>query len=440
MAIRFLAVQYAIFTILSVSLFAQSPVPDSLELPPLLQRLGVGPAGPDQTDDSLVTFVSAVNRVMGANPLIDALRADIRAAAGRLQQSRARLNPELTAEVEDFGHGSGGGPGQTTLGIEQTFELWGKPKARGESAQSELAAQQREAQRILLELYRQTAASFSALLAAQENLANARKRLDLAIRVQEAVRIKLNDGAVPASELLRAKSSTKLAEIEVSHAEAEQARSQIALAVLWGGIPRAIQADGRLDWWMIDIAADTLLDLVNSHPEIRSLESQLEARRAEVRLARSVGKPDITLGGGIRRLHDNKNNAFLLWASLPLPIFNRNKGGVAGASAQVKRLEAEVTAKKQQLGAELQQRILQLKAQQAEVAAIRGGVLPPAEEALQAIDEAFRLGSQPYLNVLDAQRTLAEIEFRLVEVLVAGAQTASEIESLIGRSLTAAGR
>jgi cobalt-zinc-cadmium efflux system outer membrane protein len=212
------------------------------------------------------------------------------------------------------------------------------------------------------------------------------------------------------------------------------------LAVLWGGTPITTRAEGRLDWWTIDLTVDTLLNLINANPAIASLESQLEARQAEVRLARSLGKPDITLGGGYRRLHDHRDNALLVWASLPLPLFDRNEGGVSEATAQGERLEAELTATKQRLTAELRQRVVTLTVQLAEVTILQEDVLPPAEEALEAIDEAFRLGSQPFINVLDAQRTLTDIQLRLVDAQVAGAQTAAEIESLIGRPINAARR
>jgi outer membrane protein TolC len=60
--------------------------------------------------------------------------------------------------------------------------------------------------------------------------------------------------------------------------------------------------------------------------------------------------------------------------------------------------------------------------------------------AVLAIDEAYRLGSQPYLNVLDAQRTLADIQLRWIEAQVRGAAITSGIESITGRPINAARR
>jgi len=408
-------------------------------LPPVYAEYGVQP-GLAVEVDSVLTFTQALQLVVTHNPLIGASHAEIRAATGRLLQSRTRLNPLFSMNIEDFGRSTTGGPSQSTFGIEQRVELWGKRKASREAAAADMRATQYDSERFLLELYQQTATVFASLLGAQENFANAEKRLDLALHIQEAVKIKVNDGAAPKAELLRAESSAKLAQVDLEQARASLNRSRIALATLWGGAPLPQRAEGRLDWWTQLPDNDTLLELINKHPLLRGLEAQVESRQANLRLARSLGKPDITVGGGYRRLHDGNDNGFLLWASAPLPIFDRNKGGVQESAAKIDALRAELTFTKQNLTSQLQQLLVTLVAQQTEVALIQNEALPPAKAALEAIDEAYRLGSQPFLNVLDAQRTLAEIQLRLITAQVTGASIVAEIESLTGRPIGMARR
>lgn len=440
MILRTLLALCALFMLFSIRASGEESVPDSTRYPALLAALGVVPATPMQGADSVVTFVSALNRVVATNPLIGASRATINAAAGRLQQSRYRLNPSLSIDVEDLGRSHASGPSQTTLGIEQPLELWGKRTARRESAEAILLATQYDSERLFLDLYRQTAVAFSSLLGAQENLTNARKRLDLAIRIHEAVKIKVSDGAVPKSELLRAESSTKLAEVDVTQAQAALNQSRVALATLWGGTPVPQRAEGNLDWWDIELNFDSLLEYISDQPQVRSLEAQVASREAELRLARSLAKPDVTVGGGYRRLHDTNDDGLVAWVSLPLPLFDRNKGGVQEAASNIEGLRAELVSTKQSLTSELQQLVIALAAQRSEVAVIQNDVLPTAEAALEAIDEAYRLGSQPYLNVLDAQRNLADIQLRWIEAQVRGATIAAGIESITGRPINAVGR
>jgi cobalt-zinc-cadmium efflux system outer membrane protein len=161
----------------------------------------------------------------------------------------------------------------------------------------------------------------------------------------------------------------------------------------------------------------------------------MRARNADIKLSKSSGKPDLNLGAGYRRLHDDGSNSFLVWASVPIPLFNRNKGGVAEATARLTQSEAELDATRQRLNGELRQLLVGLQTQRELIVMLREQVIPPAQQAMEEIDLAYRLGSQPYINVLDAQRTLSELQGQLIDALVAGANAAIGIEQLTGHRM-----
>ena len=150
-------------------------------------------------------------------------------------------------------------------------------------------------------------------------------------------------------------------------------------------------------------------------------------------MSRGFGKPDITLGAGYRRLYDDNDNSFLVWAAIPLPLFDRNKGAVLESRANLSMAEAKLNLARQRLSKELHARLIKLSVIRNSARTIRDRILPAAEQALLEIDQAYRLGSQAYINVRDAQRTLAEIQSQLVETLVEGAQIAIEIEVITGK-------
>lgn len=385
--------------------------------------------------DSVISFSSALQLALSKNPRVQAARAQIAAAQGRLQQSRYRPNPELSTEIEDFGRKNESGPAQTTIGVEQPFELFGKRGARKAVAEAELSAEQYAAQLSLLNLYQAVASAFTTALAAQDNVALAKQRLELARKIEEAVRVKVTDGAVPKAELLRAQSATKLGEIDVAAAEATATQSRLALAALWGAGEVTFQIDGSLDEWLANAPGDAEKLSTNDNPVLAALQAQMRAREADIKLSKASGKPDLNLGAGYRRLHDDGSNSFLVWAAVPLPLFNRNKGGVAEATARLTQSEAELAATRQQLDGELRQLIVGLQTQRELIVMLRDQVIPPAQQAMEEIDLAYRLGSQPYINVLDAQRTLSELQGQLIDALVAGANAAIGIEQLTGHRL-----
>jgi hypothetical protein len=51
-------------------------------------------------------------------------------------------------------------------------------------------------------------------------------------------------------------------------------------------------------------------------------------------------------------------------------------------------------------------------------------------EAISAVEEGYRLGKFPYMNVLDAQRTYAELRRRYIEAVASGLQATVAIDRL----------
>ena len=69
----------------------------------------------------------------------------------------------------------------------------------------------------------------------------------------------------------------------------------------------------------------------------------------------------------------------------------------------------------------------------AEALVLRNRALPAAQEAFMATQQSFRGGKLSFLDVLDAQRTLFELESRYLDALVACHLSVAEIDSLIGQ-------
>ena len=413
---------------------AETQLKDTLGMPGIFGESGVY-LGINPTADTLISISDALGLAISRNPLVGAARARVIAAQGRLQQSGYRPNPEFSAEVEDFGRSEKSSPAQTTLGIEQPFELFGKRGARQAVAEAELSAERYLSQQPLFELYQAVTIAFVTALGAEADVSLTRERLELSRKIEEAVGTKVADGAVPKAELLRAQSTTKLAEIELSTAEATAAQQRLALASLWGSAESGFRVDGSLDDWLISESISSQEFQIEDNPELASLREQVRARNAEIRLAKATGKPDVNLGAGYRRLHDDGSNAFLVWAAIPLPLFNRNQGGIAEAVARLSQSEAELASTRQRIEGEIRQLLVLAKAQRKQVSVLREQVIPPAQEAMEAIDFAYRIGSQPYINVLDAQRSLTELQSVLIDALVAGALATTELELLIGHRL-----
>ena len=105
------------------------------------------------------------------------------------------------------------------------------------------------------------------------------------------------------------------------------------LSLTWGSETADFErAEGRLDAPLILPGLDRLIPLVAQNPDIAQLEKEIEERRANVVLENAKRIPDLTLSGGLRRLNESDDTAFVLGFSVPLPLFDRNRGGIGGPS------------------------------------------------------------------------------------------------------------
>jgi len=145
--------------------------------------------------------------------------------------------------------------------------------------------------------------------------------------------------------------------------------------------------------------------------------------------------PDVTLSAGIVREQDTGNGFVEFTLSLPLPLFDRNQGNIAAALAETERAWQAQRAVVLALRAELVRQWQKLQTGRDEATSIAREMLPGARDAFMAARQAYRSGKLDYLDVLDAQQTLFEVEMQYLGVLSALHQTAARVERLVGGSL-----
>ncbi len=187
-----------------------------------------------------ITLGQAVAWAEKAHPELLAAGYGVEAAAGRAVQATARLNPAVGVEVENVG-----GRGQqqawdaaeTTLQLEQTFELGGKrdKRVRVANAEQQLSGQDRELCRLTVRA--ETARRFFSVLGAQAQRALAREDLALAEEFVKIVTVRVDAGKVSSMELEKARILLAQKRITRDQAQQELATACQLLALQWGGPP-----------------------------------------------------------------------------------------------------------------------------------------------------------------------------------------------------------
>jgi cobalt-zinc-cadmium efflux system outer membrane protein len=389
--------------------------------------------------DSPLTLSGALAMDLLGNPELEAASLETRAAESRALQAGLRPNPELEIEVEGFG-GTRGRKGydaaETTARITQTLELGGKRAKRRRAARSEarLSAWDCEAKR--LDALTLTVKAFVDVLHAQGQLALAESLLGVAEDVRRAAAERVKSGKVPLLEETKAGVEAVHARIARERARRELDTARQRLAASWGeATPAFGEAIGNLDS-MADVPAlETLAARLDAVPEVARWNEEVTLAKESLTLANAQGIPDLDVCVGVNRSEEDGSQAATAGFSLPLPLFDRNAGGILAAKHRLARAECEQRAARLRARMDLVEAHTQLETARTEAAAIKTELLPGAEQAFDAAQKGYGEGKFSHLDVLDAQRTLSETKARYLETLAAYHKALSDVERLSGTQL-----
>lgn len=164
-------------------------------------------------------------------------------------------------------------------------------------------------------------------------------------------------------------------------------------------------------------------DLVRNRPDIRAAERRLQALTAQIGVAEADLYPSIELGGsiGAARNFNTRVGSLSSWSfgpALSLPIFN---GGALRAQVKIARSEAEqqyLTWKSTVLNAveEVENAQTALIRDYQTVAAQRK-VVDTFDQTLVLARESYRGGASTILDVLDAERNVADARLSLASAI-----------------------
>jgi cobalt-zinc-cadmium efflux system outer membrane protein len=114
----------------------------------------------------------------------------------------------------------------------------------------------------------------------------------------------------------------------------------------------------------------------------------------------------VTVGGGYRR--DFGTNAVVFGVTVPLPLTNRNQGGVARADAERRQAGNRAAATATGVLLDVQQAINAVDVSRARVDYIEREYLTPSRESRDIVLAAYRLGTSDLIDFLDAQRAFRD--------------------------------
>lgn len=352
-------------------------------------------------------FPALLRRALETSPRLAEARAEIARAEALRAQAGVRPNPVLGVEVENvLGSGpyDGASLAETTASVAQTLELGGKRVARVEAAQAEVVAAQARARRLQAQFASELAAAYAAAEASQRRLQLAREQLGLAVDDARGAAAFVEAGREPELRRLQADAALLSARAAVQQAEAAQTSAFVELSALVGGDTITSVAVSLLDQ---QGAVFPGMQAATVASTVAAASAEVEAAERRVRLEQTRRTPDVTVSLGVRRFQEADATALLGGVSVPLPLFDRNRGNIAATRAEANAAQARLNAARLEAEAAVRAGGPRLAAADARLAATRAAE-GAAQEAYRLTRLGFEGGKLGLIELLNARRALAE--------------------------------
>jgi outer membrane protein, multidrug efflux system len=359
---------------------------------------------------------------------------EIEVAAARVAEARALRRvagseqlPALVL-VGEAAEGTGR-TGDTVFGaLELLFEIdvWGRVRRSVEAARADEAAALEDRRAVTLAVVAEVATAYVEVRGLQNELRMVRQNLDAQRETLELTEAQAFVGLASDLDARRVRALTANTAAELPPLEADLAAAKYRLEVLLGEPPRALAAELDAEAPIPSAPAELLVgvpaDLLRRRPDVRRAERELAAETARIGAARAELLPRFTLVGSIGLRSEDAveiagGKGFgSIGPSVEWPIFAGGRILANVAAQDARTAQAAARYERTLLGAfaEVETSLARHAREQVRRSELRSAVAAQRDAAVLA-RRLQRSGLAPFLDVLDAERSLLISESRLAE-------------------------
>jgi len=396
-------------------------------------RPGLTALASESACSNALTLSAAIEVALANNPELRASSARVDAAAGRAYQAKQWGNPELELSAEDWpvGNGRGFSDAKQTIGVAQTLPYPGKKSLDKQIGGAEVNLSEAELAVRRTEVVRDVKAGFFRVLAAERLVEVSAQLVAVAESSAATARKRVDAGATAYQEQLRAEVQHEQARTELTGFQRELASARQVFATILGRPDlKAASLSGSLaEAPDASLMEDAGAERLARHPSAVVAQANMERAQLAHRRARLEPYPDVRVGVSGGRIGETEESIIQLGFSLPLPLIDRGKGKQQEARANLNVAEAELHGVQLQLRREWANALKRYRVAAEQVANYRERILPKANEALRLVRTGFEEGKFNFIDLVDTQRTTAEVRLayqqKLLELNIAQAELAA---------------
>lgn len=416
---------------------AQRPKPEPVK-PDSATPPSPAPTPPDQPARPVETVLperltlgELESLALQRNPTLAQAEARINAARSEWLQAGLWPNPRIGYDGGEIGNdgrsGQQGGFLSQEIVTADKLSLSRTVLSREiERLQQEALAQRR---RVLTDVHR----SFYDVLAAQSAIDLTRELADVAQKAYETSQRLFKAGNVSEVDVLQSGIELQQARILLENASNRYRSAWQQLAAVIGDPstpPRPLDGDLRgavpeLTW---EEASQRLLA---ESPELAAAAAAVARSQASLGRAYADRYPNWEAQAGAQYDNASQDTIANVQLSVPLPIYNRNQGGIRQAQAQIAAAQADVARVELLLQQRLAKAFEPYRNARVQTDAYSKQILPDAKKSLDIAVKSYDSGEIGFLSLLTVQRTYFQTQLAYLEALRQLRDSAESIEGLL---------
>jgi len=379
-----------------------------------------------------------VSEVLAKNPELNFYQAEIAAARGGRRIAATWANPEVSTAIgqkEVRGGGLSGEGVAWSVSVQQTFEWPGRIPLRKAIANHQMQLAELGFAQFKASLAARTRTLAYNVFAAQEKASAAK---NVATRFQQLREVLVQRDPAGLTPQLEARI------IEATELTLQRKATEAMLASQ-SAILELNQLRGApwtqtmmLQPVKLDFTAPPEMDVLLASARTNNFELQmrrveLEQQGFKVSLARKDGYPAISVGPYFsqERAGDREQQVGI-GLSIPMPLWNRNKGNIAAAEARQKQAETSLYVTQRNLDRRIIEKMLAYQTHLNEMGKWRPESVEEFRKAAELADRHYRLGAVPIATYVELQKQYLEAVEALLDTRREALEAGQELRRLTG--------
>jgi len=250
----------------------------------------------------------------------------------------------------------------------------------------------------------------------------------------EATKARVEAGASPEQEVVRAQLDIDRVEVERKNLEGQLAGAKLNLYREMG-IKDGVQGE-EIGTLTPDIELPSIeklrQEILENHPDFLAVTQNLKENSARFELLKAENRPSYNWAAGVRNFREDGSHAYVVAIEAELP--NRRANNGARNAAKIEKTKIETTREKAQreLFTTLQEQVERFQRSRETVLTLRNQILPNAQKAFEMALDGYRSGKTDQVVVFEARKVYVEVTRQSLTALSELFEAVDAIEQLTG--------